>query len=111
MILQVLADTGQFVPDLDAMLLQQRGWTNARQLQKLRRADRSRRQDELARNIELGRHAFHLELEPGGALAGNDDALGLGVAQYGEIATMLHRLEEGAHRIEAQPGFLVHLEI
>ena len=52
-VLQVLADAGELMHDVDAVLLQQGAGADARQLQDLRRADRAGGEDHLARRAEL----------------------------------------------------------
>ena len=74
-VLQVLADPGQILPDFDAGLLQNRARTDAGQLQQMRRGDRPRAQDYLAPGADRLQAAAARVLDPAGALAVEQDPL------------------------------------
>ncbi len=79
--------------------------------EKLRRADRARRQDELgARGGECRRAVLH-ELDAGGTASVEPDALGLGAGENGQIGAPLRRPQEGLGRAPAHAAALIDLEI
>ena len=77
MVLHVLADAAQFVHDGHADLSEMLGIANPRQLQYVRRADRTRHEEHLARRIGALDAAAACEFDAGRALAVEHDAVRL----------------------------------
>src|SRR4029077_14466062 len=93
-VLQVLADTGELVAHVDAMLAQQRRWTNAGKLQDLRRPDRAGRDNHLAARVGAGQRLALPELDADRALAIEAYALDLRVRQHPQVGALRGWLEE-----------------
>ncbi|MNO89958.1 hypothetical protein D3C76_814570 [compost metagenome] len=95
-VLQVLADAGQFVAHGDAVGADLGLRADPGQHQQLRAAEGAGAQQHLAARLQLHALALDRHLHAGGALALQDDALGAGAGHHGEVAVQLaDRLEEG----------------
>ena len=102
-VLQVLADPGQIVGDRDPGRAQHRARADARELQDLGRADRTGRQDHLARGH--GRPVF-VALEVGDAdrpLAVEDHSFSERAGDHGQVDAAPRRLQVGVRRRGADP--------
>src|SRR5690606_4712295 len=135
MVVQVLADARQVVHDGDATLGEQRARADARQLQQLRRADRSGRKHDLAARRDALRLAGRRAAARAGApLAADeprlgaeahvdgartphavalldDDALDERVRRDGQVRPRERRAQEGLRRAPAHAAALVHLKV
>ena len=111
MILQVLADARLVEHERNAELGKLRGRTDAGQQQRLRRADRARRQDHLAAAARDSLLAVLPPAHAGGALAVELEAFDQAAGLEPQILPVQHRLEEAARRRPAPPALLVDVEI
>ena len=100
MVLQVLADAGQVVHDVDAERRELRGVADAGELQQLRRVDRAAAEDHLARADRLA-----ADLDADGARALEHDAVDERAAAHLEVRALHHRMQVRARR--AQPAAAV----
>ena len=110
-ILQVAADARLVVHDGDAQLAEPVGRTDAGELQDLRRADRTGRQDDLAPGPRLEEPAVLPELDADGALAVEDHLLDQHSGLQAQVGAVEHGLQEGAGRGPAHTALLVDVEI
>ena len=95
-VLQVLADAGQRMQRLDAIVLQHRRIADAGELQQVGRVDRA------------GRQAHH---QPGAAPAGEGQAQRLGLGPERQVGPVQGGLEEAGRRGPAHAALLVDLEV
>src|SRR5690606_9514915 len=93
MVLQVPADTGQRLDDADAVPLQQLAGTDARELQQLRRLDRSGGDDHFALRKSLPRAAFDRVRYTGCPHTLQQAAAGMGVGDYGQFGALHGRAQ------------------
>src|SRR4051812_35006080 len=96
MIAQILPDAAQFVHHRDAELLQAIGLADAGQLEQLRRGDRARRHDDLARGTCLELLSLHAVTHADAAPALEQQALRMRAGVDAQIATRARRGEVGA---------------
>ncbi len=102
-VLQVLADAGQIVHHVYAVLLQQRAGADAGKLQQLRRVDRAARQQHLASRTHLANGAVLAELDADRALAFGQDAMRQSADFHLQVGPVQHRLQIACRRGTAPP--------
>ena len=90
MVLQVLADSGEVVDDVDAERLELARVADARELEQLRRVDRAAAEDHLAGLDPLGPDAAR-DLDPDRARAVEQDAIHERAAADLEVRSLQHR--------------------
>ena len=76
-VLHAGADAREFVPDLDAVVAQEVGRADARELEQVRRADRAGGEDHLGAGGSEGQPVAFEEFDADGALALKHDLLGV----------------------------------
>ena len=101
MVLQVLADTGQVVHHVDAERLERLGVADARELEQLRRVDRTAAEDDLVRARLLERVLAGAVLDADGARALEEHPRDLRARLQLEVRALDHGMEVGPRR--AQP--------
>ena len=111
MVLQVLADAGQRVHDLAAEAGEDIRAADARQLQKLRRADRAGGEDDLAARARLKTSPALRVAQADGAAPFEDQPLGLRAGDEAQVGPVEDGLEEAARRAPAPAAALIDLEI
>src|SRR4051794_29889889 len=100
MIAQIFADAGQVVLHLDAERLEALRLPDARQLEQLRRGDRSGRHDHLTRGARLERLALHRVAHADAALTLEQQASRMRAGVDPQVAPRACRVEinlRGAH--------------
>src|ERR1700733_9890275 len=111
MILQILADAGQFVQDWYAGALQ--NWTSAdaRSFENLRRADGACRKDDLAFGAGDKRRVSLFEDNRFGAFPVETEAIDLGAGHELQIGAVENRFQKPSRSTPAPAAFLVDVEI
>ena len=111
MVLQVAADALPVERDIYAERLQPLAGADTRAMQYLRRSDRTRAEDDLARRV--GFHDFRAlpEAHADGASVLQDQAIGLDIGFQPQIGAGERGLEKSAGRGPASPAHLVDVEI
>ena len=110
-VLQVFADPREVVNDVDPMVLQERSRTDTRELQQLRGADRSGRENDLRGGVDHGVFPVQAHLEAGRPSAVDADLLHLGVDQDAQVGTASDRAQKGLGGAPAPAPALVDVEI
>src|SRR5471032_1932648 len=111
MILKVFADPGSIANHRDAVLLQERSRTDARQLQQLRRLQRAGRENDLATRARRFLQAVLHELERSGATVFDRDPRGLGAGRDDQVWAIFRGPQERQRRAAADAAALVDLKI
>jgi len=93
MVLEVLADPGKILGDVDAVFSQERRGSDARQLQQVGRVEGSTRRDHFAGHERLGGRSAHPRLDADGALPLEKHPGRVRAAQDLEVRPMLDRVE------------------
>ncbi|MOA10443.1 hypothetical protein D3C78_1303320 [compost metagenome] len=111
MILQIAADTGQFMGDANAQPFQQWTRADAGALQDAWRPDRTGTEDDFLARLE----GLHLALPAGadgrGAAIVQPHAVDFDPGQHSEIGALANRFEKRLGRVPADAGLLIDLEI
>ena len=112
MILQIRTDTGLVDHDIHAVVAQHLGRTDARQVQQMRRADGSRRNNHLgsgfgSKHLTRGVAIAHA----GGAALFDGDFFHQNPRLHDKVGAVQHGLQKAARRAVAAAVFLVDVEI